>query len=602
MTAGAVESKKEGGIALKKLMTGNEAIAYGAYLGGVRVGAAYPGTPSTEIMESFARYPGVFAEWAPNEKVALDVGIGAAYAGTRALVALKHVGINVAADSLFYAVYTGLKGGLVIVTADDPNMHSSQNEQDNRNYAKFAKLPMLEPSDGEEAKQFVGIALEMSENFDTPVMLRSVTRLSHSSSPVEVSAEGPPPPPEELPLYDRNIRKYVMVPANARLRHPIIEARLKKLVEYAETLPINRIEPGEDSLGIIAAGAAYQYAREVFPKATFLKLGMVYPLPEKMIREFAARVKTILIVEELDPFFEEQIRLMGIEVRGKDVFPVIGELSPSLIRECTAKAGLLEGDTVQAEVAATDTSALAALPIRPPMLCPGCGHRGLFHVLREANVVVLGDIGCYTLGAAPPLGALHTCGCMGASIGVAHGVSRAGVQDRTVAVIGDSTFFHAGIHPLINVLYNNSSVTTIITDNSVTAMTGHQQHPGTGITLQKQQTKAVNLEQLVRGIGYEKVDVCDPYDMEKLSQVLEDHLASEQPSVIISARPCVLYTRERNKPPQVDPDECTDCGTCLELGCSPLLQEEGYVRIDPLLCNGCGLCMQVCPVEAITRE
>jgi indolepyruvate ferredoxin oxidoreductase alpha subunit len=589
---------------LKKLMTGNEAIAYGAYLGGVRVGAAYPGTPSTEIMENFAGYPDVFAEWAPNEKVALDVGIGAAYAGTRALVAMKHVGVNVAADSLFYAVYTGLKGGLVIVTADDPNMHSSQNEQDNRNYARFAKLPMLEPSDSEEAKQFVGIALEMSEAFDTPVMLRSVTRLSHSSTPVEMSAEGPPPLPDEPPLYDRNIRKYVMVPANARLRHPVIEERLKKLAEYAETLPINRIEPGENSLGIIAAGAAYQYAREVFPKATFLKLGMVYPLPEKLIRELASRVQTILVVEELDPFFEEQIRLMGIEVRGKDIFPVIGELSPGLIRRCAVKAGLLEEETVQAEaeVAATTTSTLADLPIRPPMLCPGCGHRGLFHVLREAGVVVLGDIGCYTLGAAPPLSALHTCGCMGASIGVAHGVAKAGVQDRVVAVIGDSTFFHAGIHPLINVLYNNSSVTTIITDNSVTAMTGHQQHPGTGITLQRQQTKAVKLEELVRSIGYEKVDICDPYDMKNLAQVLEEHLESEQPSVIISARPCVLHTREKSKPPMVEPEECVDCGTCLELGCSPLMQEEDHVSIDPLLCNGCGICIQVCPAGAIIRK
>ncbi|NMB41786.1 MAG: indolepyruvate ferredoxin oxidoreductase subunit alpha [Firmicutes bacterium] len=586
---------------MKKIMTGNEAIAYGAYMNGVRVGSAYPGTPSTEILESFAGYPHVFAEWAPNEKVALDVGIGAAYAGTRAMVAMKHVGVNVAADSLFYVVYTGLKGGLVIVTADDPNMHSSQNEQDNRNYAKFAKLPMLEPSDSEEAKQFVGLALEMSEKFDTPVMLRSVTRLSHSSSPVEVSKEGPPLPPEDLPLYERNIQKYVMVPANARLRHPLIEARLKKLAEYAETLPVNRIEPGDDTLGIIAAGAAYQYAREVFPEATFLKLGMVYPLPEKMIRKFAAGVEKILVVEELDPFFEEQIRLMGIEVRGKDVFPVIGELTPNLIRKYTAKAGLLGENSYKNKVAATDSNP-DILPIRPPMLCPGCGHRGLFHVLREADVVVFGDIGCYALGAAPPLSAVHTCGCMGASVGVAHGVSKAGVQDRIVAVIGDSTFFHAGIHPLINTLYNGSSVTTIITDNSITAMTGHQQHPGTGITLQKQQTKAVNLEQLVRGIGFEKIDTCDPYDLDNLSQVLEDHLASEQPSVIIAKRSCVLYTREKDEPPQVDPEECTDCGTCLELGCSPLLQEEGYVRIDPLLCNGCGLCIQVCPVGAITRE
>lgn len=589
---------------MKKLMTGNEAIAYGAYLAGVRVGAAYPGTPSTEIMESFAKYPGVSSEWAPNEKVALDVGTGAAYAGTRALVAMKHVGVNVAADSLFYGAYTGLKGGLVIVTADDPNMHSSQNEQDNRNYARFAKLPMLEPADSEEAKQFVGLALEISEKFDTPVMLRSVTRLSHSSSPVEMSAAGPPPLPAEPPSYERNIPKYVMVPAYARQRHPVIEERLKKLAAAADSLPVNRIEPGEGSLGIIAAGAAYQYAREVFPEAAFLKLGMVYPLPAKLIREFASQVQTILVVEELDPFFEEQIRLMGIKVRGKDVFPVTGELTPGLIRRYAMEAGLLAETAARDKTAelTTAAAALAELPVRPPMLCPGCGHRGLFHVLRDAGVVVLGDIGCYTLGAAPPLSALHTCGCMGASIGVAHGVARAGVKDRTVAVIGDSTFFHSGIHPLINVLYNNSAVTTIITDNSVTAMTGHQQHPGTGITLQGQQTKAVQLEKLVRSIGYEKVDVCDPYDMDNLAEVLAEHLESEQPSVIIAARPCVLYIRERNKPLFVDPDECTNCGTCLELGCSPLMQAEDHVNIDPLLCNGCGICMQVCPVGAIIRE
>jgi indolepyruvate ferredoxin oxidoreductase alpha subunit len=585
---------------MKKLMTGNEAIAYGAYLSGVRVGAAYPGTPSTEIMDNFSRYPGVHAEWSPNEKVAMDVGIGAAYAGTRALVSMKHVGVNVAADSLFYVSYTGLKGGLVLVSSDDPGMHSSQNEQDNRNYAKFAKLPMLEPSDSEEAKQFVGMALEISEAFDTPVMLRTVTRISHSSSPVELSTEEPPGAPPEPPLYERNAGKFVMVPANARRRHPVVEEKIKKLAEYAETLPINRIEPGDDTLGIVAAGSVYQYAREVFPQATFLKLGMVYPLPERLIREFASRVKTVIVIEELDPFFEEQIRLMGIEARGKDIFPMIGEFSPTLIRQCAATAGLIKEAIAPSEAAAT-TPASVELPIRPPILCPGCGHRGLFHVLREAGVLVLGDIGCYTLGVAPPLSAMHTCGCMGASIGVAHGVAKAGVKDRVVAVIGDSTFFHAGIHPLINVLYNESNVTAIITDNSVTAMTGHQQHPGTGITLQKKKTVAVDLEKFVRSIGFEKVDVCDPYDLDGLAKVLEEHLSSGQPSVIVAKRPCVLYTREKSTPPAVDPDACVNCGACLELGCPPLLQAEDHVTIDPILCNGCGLCIQVCPSEAISR-
>ncbi len=585
---------------MKKLMTGNEALAYGAYLSGVRVGAAYPGTPSTEIMENFARYPGVLAEWAPNEKVAMDVGIGAAYAGSRAMVAMKHVGLNVAADSLFYAVYTGLKGGLVIACSDDPGMHSSQNEQDNRNYAKFAKLPMLEPSDSEECKQFMGIALEMSEAFDTPVMVRTVTRISHSSSPVEISENGPPPPPEDLPYYERAPLKCVMVPANARHRHPVIEEKIIKLADYAETLDINRIEPGDDSLGIVAAGSVYQYAREVFPNATFLKLGMVYPLPQKLIKEFASRVKTVVVIEELDPFFEEHLRLLGIEVKGKDIFPMIGEFSPFLIHQCALDAGLIDAPAVEAEAAATAPA--VELPVRPPMLCPGCGHRGMFHVLREAGVLVLGDIGCYTLGFAPPLSAMHTCGCMGASIGVAHGVAKAGVKDRIVAVIGDSTFFHSGIHPLINVLYNESNVTIIIADNSVTAMTGHQQHPGTGITLQKKTTNAVDLEKLVRSIGYNLVDVVDPYDLEKFEGVLEDHLNNGKPSVIISKRPCVLYTKEKRTPPQVNADECTNCGTCLDLGCSPLMQEEDNVSIDPLLCNGCGLCVQVCPVEAIVQE
>ncbi|MGI5882664.1 MAG: indolepyruvate ferredoxin oxidoreductase subunit alpha [Dethiobacteria bacterium] len=586
---------------MKKLMTGNEAIAYGAYINGVRVGVAYPGTPSTEIMENYARYPGVAAEWAPNEKVAMDVGIGAAYAGSRALVAMKHVGVNVAADSLFYVVYTGLKGGLVIVTSDDPGMHSSQNEQDNRNYAKFAKLPMLEPANSEEAKQFVGIALEMSEAFDTPVMLRTVTRLSHSSSIVEVSEEGPPALQENHVFYERNASKFVMVPANARRRHPVIEERLKKLAEFAEGSPINRIEPGDNRIGIVASGAVYQYAREVFPEATFLKLGMVYPLPEKLIHQFASQVKTVIVIEELDPFFEEQIKLRGIPARGKEIFPITGELSPALIRECAASSGLIPALAARTEAAAA-AAAAAELPIRPPILCPGCGHRGMFHVFRESGALVLGDIGCYTLGSAPPLSAMHTTGCMGASIGVAHGVARAGVKDRIIAVIGDSTFFHSGIHPLINILYNQSNVTVVIADNSVTAMTGHQQHPGTGITLQQKVTKAINLEQLVKSLGFEKVDTCDPYDLASLSRTLDDHLESGKPSVIIARRPCVLYTRQKSTPPRVDVELCINCGTCLEIGCSPLIQEEDHVAIDPVLCNGCGLCIQVCPSGAIIKE
>ncbi len=581
---------------MKKLMSGNEAIAYGAYLSGVRVGSAYPGTPSTEIMENFAKYPGVYAEWSPNEKVALDVGIGAAYAGKRSMVAMKHVGLNVAADALFYASYTGLKGGLVIVNADDPGMHSSQNEQDNRNYAKFAKVPMLEPSDSEEAKQFVGIALELSEAFDTPVILRTVTRISHSKSVVESDDNTPPAPGKtELKAYERNPGKFVMVPANARRRHLVVEERLTGLAEYAETTNLNRIEPGGDELGIVSAGAAYQYAREVFPDATFLKLGMVYPLPERLIKNFAARVKQIIVIEELDPFIEEHIRLLGVPVRGKDIFPNTGEFNPHFLRERAVAKGLLKIEPETPE----QSMLKPELPLRPPMLCPGCGHRGVFYTLKQLDALVLGDIGCYTLGAAPPLAAIHTCGCMGAGIGVAHGVDKAGVSDRRVAVIGDSTFFHSGIVPLINLLYNQGATTTIVLDNRVTAMTGHQMHPGTGITLQNKESIEVNIAALARGIGFEKVDEVSPYEPDRLSGVLEDHFQYQRPSLIVVKHPCVLHTREKHPAPVVDPDSCVNCGTCLELGCSPLTREEDHVRINPQLCNGCGLCARVCPAEAI---
>ncbi len=582
---------------MKKLMTGNEAFAYGAYLYGVKVAAAYPGTPSSEILANYANYPNVFAEWSPNEKVSLDVAIGAAYAGTRAMCTMKHVGMNVAADSLFYAVYTGLKAGLVIVCADDPNMHSSQNEQDNRNYAKFAKCPMIEPSDSEEAKQFMGVALDMSEQFDTPVIARSVTRLSHSSTPVEYTDESPPPSPEEPPIYERDPQKFVMVPANARRRHPVVEERLKQLAEFAETTPINYIEPGSSKLGIVSAGVSYHYAKEVFPDATFLKLGMVYPLPKNLIREFADQVEKIVVVEELDPFLEEHLKLMGLEVQGKNIFPILGEFSPSLVRSCAVKAGLIEAPPAPPELKSD-----LERPIRPPMLCPGCGHRALFYVLREAGVLVTGDIGCYTLAFAPPLSAMHTTGCMGASIGVAHGIDRAGVKDDVVAVLGDSTFLHSGVHPVIDVLYNQGSTTTIISDNNATAMTGFQEHPGTGKTIQGQPTKTVDPEKLVRGIGYEKVDICDPYDIDRMEEILQDHTKSDEPSVIISRHPCVLSTREKHTPPEVDPEICINCGICLDIGCSPLVQEEDHVRIDTLLCNGCGLCVKVCPQEAIIEN
>ncbi|OAT85304.1 indolepyruvate ferredoxin oxidoreductase subunit alpha [Desulfotomaculum copahuensis] len=581
---------------MKKLMSGNEAIAYGAYQAGVKVGAAYPGTPSTEVMENFATYPGVYAEWSPNEKVALDVGVGAAYAGRRAMVAMKHVGLNVAADSLFYASYTGVNAGLVIINADDPGLHSSQGEQDNRNYARFARIPMVEPADSEEARQYVGVALEISETFDTPVLLRTVTRLAHSKGAVEFDGELQPvaPPAPDPPAYRRDPAKQVMLPANARRRRPVVEERLQKLGEYAEQTTLNRIEPGDPELGIIAAGAAYQYAREVFPGASFLKLGLVYPLPRRLILDFARRVKQVVVVEELDPFLEEQIRLMGVTVRGKDIFPLYGEFSPHLLRQCAAAAGLVTPPPEE-----EDPRPPLVLPVRPPMLCPGCGHRGIFYVLKQLNVLVTGDIGCYTLGAAPPLGAMHTCGCMGAGIGVSHGIEKAGVQEPRVAVLGDSTFFHSGMPPLVNVLYNRGATTTIVLDNRVTAMTGHQDDPGTGRTLQGGETTEVDIAALARGMGYQRVDVVDPYELDQVTQVVREHLQSAEPSLIIARRPCVLSRREKHPAPVVDADICVNCGTCLELGCSPLTQEEEHVSINVLLCNGCGLCVQVCPTGAI---
>lgn len=584
---------------MKKVMSGNEAIAYGAYLAGIRFGAGYPGTPSTEILENFARYPGVYAEWSVNEKVALDVGVGAAYAGRRAIVTMKHVGLNVAADSLFYVSYTGAKAGLVVVSADDPQMHSSQNEQDNRHYARFAKVPMLEPADSEEAKLFIRYAVEISETFDTPVIVRTTTRLAHSKAPVRTE-EGPPDPgaPAEPAAYERDPLKYVMVPAHARLRHPVVEERLKKIAEYAETAPFNFIEEGGGEIGIITSGVVYQYAKEVFPGATFLKLGMVYPLPVGLIRELAARVKQVVVIEELDPFIEEHVRLLGIPAKGKDIFPNIGEFSPGRIRKHAREAGLLPAPQAPAKNGGVSPP---ALPARPPMLCPGCAHRGVFYALQRLRTATFGDIGCYTLGAAPPLSALHTCGCMGASIGVVHGVDKVGVKDRTVAVIGDSTFFHSGVAPLINLYYNLGTSTVIVLDNRVTAMTGHQPHPGSGKTLQGKDAPLISVEEVARGIGFKKIDVIDPYDFRNVVDTIKEHLQSGEPSVIVARHPCVLYTRERKPPFAVNLEACNECGNCLRIGCSPVVKVEGGVAINAAFCTGCGFCATVCNQKAIYR-
>ncbi len=585
---------------MRKLLSGNEAIARGAWEAGVVLAAAYPGTPSTEILETLAQLPGVYCEWSTNEKVAMDVAIGAAYAGRRALTAMKHVGLNVAADAFFYASMTGTEAGLVVVSADDPAMHSSQNEQDNRRFAKFARVPCVEPSDSQEAKDLVGVAFQISEQFDTPVLLRITTRIAHSSTPVDLGERQEVPPAVEK--FPRNVAKYVMVPANARQRHPVIEERIRRVQEFAETFPYNRVEWGDRSLGIVTCGVAYQYAKEVFPEASILRLGMTYPIPPRLVREFAQGVERLIVLEELDPFLEEEIRLLGIPVEGKSIFPLCGELDPRVVRESAVRAGLLPA------------SALTPLPVldkgplpgRPPVLCPGCPHRGVFYVAGRFKVPINGDIGCYTLSLLPPLSAQHTCGCMGASIGVAHGADRAGDPERHIATIGDSTFFHTGMPALVNAVYNKSRVITVILDNRTTAMTGHQQNPGTGLTLMGERTKEIPFEPLVRAMGVEEVHSVNAFDLKAVRSAFKACLAYDGPSVIIATGPCALLPEARARwlPLEVDSEKCIACGACLRVGCPALVkQADGKVWIDPLLCTGCEVCVQVCPKEAIlTRE
>lgn len=594
---------------MKRLLSGNEAIAYGAYEAGCRFGVGYPGTPSTEILQNFVKYPGVYGEWAPNEKVALDVAVGMSYAFERVFVTMKHVGLNVASDSLFSAVHTGARGALVVVTADDPGHHSSQNEQDNRQYGKFAKLPVIEPADSAEAAAFVGAAMDMSERWGTPVLFRSTTRLSHSRSPVDypetLEAKGSP---HERVKYLREPSKQIPLPENARRMHREIEQRLIDIAAWAETSPLNRLEPGDSRLGIVASGVAYQYAREVFPEATFLKIGLAYPLPRQLFLTLAGMVDQVVVIEELDPFYEEHIRLLGIDVVGKDVFPLCGEFSVEVVRSAAIEGGLLEAAgaataTAVAEAPAAETEVPdVPLPPRPPMLCPGCSHRGVFYVLQRLRAVVFGDIGCYTLGALPPLNATHTCGPMGASVGMAHGVDKVGVKDRTVAILGDSTFFHSGMAPLVNIITNGGVSTVIVVDNSVTAMTGHQSNPGTGRTLMGQESPAIRIEDVARALGCQKVDVIDPYDLQNTRKVLTDHLDSQTPSVVVVRAPCILNTRERHPAPVVDTETCDACGICLHIGCAPIMNRGDHVEIDPILCVGCDYCVEVCPKGAIVSR
>jgi indolepyruvate ferredoxin oxidoreductase alpha subunit len=593
---------------MKELMSGNEAIARGAYEYGVTFASGYPGTPSTEILEEFSRYDGVYAEWSPNEKVALEVGIGAALAGSRALVVMKHVGVNVAADPLFTVSYTGTNGGFVVITADDPSLHSSQNEQDNRNYARFAKIPMLEPSDSQEAKEFIKLAFQISEEFDTPVFLRSVTRVSHSKSIVEIED---PIPFEDKTAITHNPSKYVMVPAKARMRRIEVEKRMERLRNFAETFPENKMEMNDTDVGIITAGMAYNYAKDVFPGYSYLKLGMVYPLPVNLIKEFASRVKKIYVVEELDPFLEDQIRALGIEVTGKDIFPYTNEFDPGVIE--TSITGISHENPSIPEV---------TLPQRPPNLCPGCPHRGLFYVLGKLDTFVTGDIGCYTLSFMKPLEGIDSTICMGASIGMAHGMSKALKEKgkgKVVGVIGDSTFIHSGITPLLNMAYNKSNAMVVICDNRTTAMTGMQDHPATGYTLQGEATKELDFEKLATSLGIDNVRLVDPFNIKETRTILKEELFKDGASLVISRGPCALLESQRREPKRpltINIEKCIGCRTCLGLGCPPISwrsfknkeeedalkktkKQEGIAVIDPSLCNGCMVCQQLCKVGAI---
>jgi indolepyruvate ferredoxin oxidoreductase alpha subunit len=583
-------------------MSGNEAIARGVYEAGVRFAAAYPGTPSTEIMEEFAKYDGVYAEWAPNEKVAVEVAIGAALGGAKALAVMKHVGVNVAADPIFTVSYTGIEGALVIISADDPSMHSSQNEQDNRNYAKFAKIPMLEPADPQEAKDFIKLAFEISEKFDTPVFFRTTTRVAHSKSVVTLKD---PEMPQDTTKLVHHAEKYVMVPINARIRRVEVEKRQLALKKFVENFPENKMEINDPEVGIITAGMPYNYAKEVFPDFSYLKLGMVYPLPAQLIHEFASRVKKIYVIEELDPYLEEQIKAMGIEVTGKDIFPYTNEFDPGIVKKA-----------INSDRSGTVSPYQQSLAHRPPNLCPGCPHRGLFHALKKSKAYVHGDIGCYTLSYLKPLEGLHSCICMGASIGMAHGMSKALKEKgkgKVVGVIGDSTFLHSGITSLLNMAYNNSDALIIILDNSTTAMTGMQEHPGTGYTLMGKEAKKVNLNVLLSAQGIENIRVINPYNIKETQIAIKDELASSGPSVIISQAPCVLFKRANLKPVpplKIDADKCEGCRTCLTLNCPPIAWKAGITKegskrkgiavIDETLCNGCGLCAQVCKFGAIS--
>ena len=572
-------------------MLGNAAVARGAYEAGVRVVSSYPGTPSTEITESMTQYPEPYLEWAPNEKVAAEVAIGASIAGARAMSCCKHVGLNVMADPVFTVSYIGVNGGLVFCVADDPGMHSSQNEQDSRHYAKASKTAMLEPADSQECKDFTRQAFALSEEFDAPFFLRLTTRISHSQSLVALGQR------EELPLrpYEKNIAKNVMMPANAIKRHAAVEERAKKLAAFAEATPLNRVEDHGAKIGVIAAGISYQYAREALGnRVNYLKLGMVYPLPEQKIRDFAAKCEKIFVIEQLDPFIEEHCRALGVAVTGKEAFSLLGEYTPAMIGR--AVLGI-----APPESAATPQG----LPGRPPVMCAGCPHRGTFYVLKKLGLTVSGDIGCYTLGAVPPLSAVDTCVCMGASVSAALGMAKARGPEfnkKLVSVIGDSTFIHSGITGLIDIVYNQGANTVIILDNSITGMTGHQDNPTTGKTIRGESTRQVDLALLCRAVGVEHVQVVDPFDVKALEAAVRQETAREEPSVIIAQRPCALLKRVKYTGLCRVTERCRGCKACMKLGCPALSLREGKICVDANQCNGCGLCVNVCPFGAIEKE
>ncbi len=575
---------------MKELMIGNAAVARGLYEAGCQVISSYPGTPSTEITEFSAEYDDIYCEWAPNEKVAMEAAFGASLRGVRTACAMKHVGLNVAADPLFTLSYTGVTGGLVVCVADDPGMHSSQNEQDSRHYAIGAKVPMLEPADSAECKEFAKLAFEISESFDTPCLLRVCTRIAHAQSMVEQEERVVP---AQKP-YEKNPAKYIMMPGNAIRRHPVVEERTAKLVAYAETAAINRVEMGDTRIGIITSGACYQYVKEVFGEnASVLKLGMVNPLPVQKIKDFAASVEKLYVVEELDGIIETHCRNIGVDCIGKELFTPLGEYSQKSI----AAAFGMEAKTC--------VTADTTVPMRPPVMCAGCPHRGMYYVLSKNKITVLGDIGCYTLGAVAPLCALDSTLCMGASISGLHGYNKAGgseTEGKSVAVIGDSTFMHSGMTGLANIAYNGSNSTVIILDNSITGMTGHQQNPTTGYNIKGDPATRIDLESLCHALGINRVRVVDPYNLDECEKAVKEELAAEEPSVIISRRPCVLLKHVKAKPPvKVDADKCKGCKKCMKMGCPAIHMENGKAAIDTTLCVGCGVCEQLCAFGAITE-